>query len=161
VSNWSRIVVSWSDTDQFAEGEGLERAQGIAGGGFLAFVGGPPNDPTHSYSCEATLVMEANHYNPDVTLRYLASLAWEYPEEVELAWKHEEADNYETITLVTFLSWPFQCPVCDSLYTGQVCSPCCRAKGVASRLWVHSMTAHNAARYKEEQKPLPPIDDRG
>jgi hypothetical protein len=111
MGNHSSVIVTFSGIDNLAcrEDYGESRGQEILRA--ISFMRGDLVGPgfgrVHTscgptsigMACEVVVVTSANHFQPRALLEALAKMEWQYPWEVEVFSKNEEADNYKIARL--------------------------------------------------------------
>lgn len=108
MSNWSSIVLCWSGIDEDAQDE-MNRMREIANGmyhrdsswsGKRGLLSPSCNAASIGSAVETVVLYHANHFDPNDLLQVLLSLKWEFPNQVEFFWKHEQMDNYQRVGLI-------------------------------------------------------------
>lgn len=118
MSNWARVVVSWSDVDRAISGEGdiKSRIARMAQDAQMVYAG--DSSVGGSDRCwTATVIFSANHFVAEDLQLCLESMEWEFPDEVEFTFRCENMDRSET--------WRLGDPCGGSRYEGQAVDSLC------------------------------------
>lgn len=104
MSNWSKVILAWAGIDddwhELGDEESVNQRVRLITENvpYLRHLVTSHSCPVAGMAVEVVVVFEANHFGPHELCEYLRTLPWEYPDEVEVFWKDEHAENYSRST---------------------------------------------------------------